>query len=259
MTSGLPSLRDLQRAVGQALQHGVDDELPIAVEDGPARLGIHRNTAIGTLVAALRLSYPAVHALVGAEFFEGAARRFMEVSPPRSAWLDTYGAAFPAFLESLPEAASLPYLPDTARLEWAVGTALHAPDTTPLDLASVARLAEASPEDACFSPDPAAQLLRSAFPVDAVWRAVLSRDDDALAAIDLHAGPVWLLVRRTAAGIDVERLSERQWRFTASLFAGHPLHAAMTDADAPDASAWLATLLGSGCFTAIGPGARPSD
>ncbi len=172
MPSHPPTLLELQRAIGQGLLRGLDGDMSAFVDADDlapqARLGIYRNTAIGTLVTVLRLSYPAIHALVGSEFFEGAARLFMEDSPPASAWLDTYGATFPEFLAGLPQAASLTYLPDTARLEWAVNTALHAPDAKPLDLARLAQLDEAERGDVCFTPHPAVRLLQSDFPIDAI-------------------------------------------------------------------------------------------
>ncbi|WP_454753969.1 HvfC/BufC N-terminal domain-containing protein [Cupriavidus necator] len=258
-----PTLLELQRAVGHGLLHEAGgDMLALVAEDGlapQARLGIYRNTAIATLVTALRLSYPAIHALVGPEFFEGAARLFMEESPPRSAWLDRYGEGFPEFLAGMPQAASLTYLPDTARLEWAVNTVLHAPDAMPLDLARLAHQEEAKQEDVCFTPHPAVRLLQSDFPIDAIWRAVLSRDEGAMEAIDLSAGPVWLLVHRTPSGVEVDRLSAWQWRFAAALFAGRPLHAALQEAPSSETHAWLATLLASGCFTAISLSGRPLD
>ncbi|MGH8788519.1 MAG: HvfC/BufC family peptide modification chaperone [Cupriavidus necator] len=258
-----PTLLELQRAIGQGLLHGVASDLPALVADDGlaplARLGIYRNTASGTLVSALRLSYPAIHALVGPECFEGAARLFIEDWPPRSAWLDTYGSAFPEFLAGLPQVASLAYLPDTARLEWTVNTVMHAPDAKPLDLARLVQLEEAKRGDVCFAPRPAVRLLQSDFPVDAIWRAVLSRDDGALEAIDLAAGPVWLLLHRTPAGIELDRLTESQWHFAAALFAGRPLDAALEEARSSETHAWLATLLASGCFTAFGLGGQPSD
>ncbi len=224
MHSHPPTLLELQRAIGKGLLHGVDAGLGAFVAaDGltpQARLGIYRNTAIGTLVTALRLAYPAIRALIGPEFFEGAARLFMEDSPPGSAWLDTYGANFPEFLAGLPQAASLAYLPDTARLEWAVNAVLHAPDAKPLDLARLAQLEEAQRGDVCFVPHPAVRLVQSDFPVDAIWRAVLSRDDGAIGAIDLSAGPVWLLVHRTPSGIEVDHLGAWQWRFAAACSPG---------------------------------------
>ena len=44
------------------------------------------------------------------------------------------GAHFPAFLETYPPTAGLAYLPDVARLEWAIEEASTAPDAPPLDL-----------------------------------------------------------------------------------------------------------------------------
>ena len=142
----IPTLLELQSAFSRDVL-GLDDgaAFDLVVADGldpRARLAIYRNTATSTLVTALRLSYPAVQSLVGAEFFEGAARLFIEQHPPKGAYLDSYGAGFPDFLARMPEAASLAYLPDIARLEWAVNHVLHAADTTPLDLTRLAQLGQ---------------------------------------------------------------------------------------------------------------------
>lgn len=259
MQSDQPSLLDLQRAFAQALGNaGAGEASAHVIENGltpQARLGIYRNTATATLVGALRLSYPAVQALVGPEFFEGAARLFIERIPPQGAWLDAYGEAFPAFLARLPEAAEIDYLADVARLEWAVGTVLHAPDAAPLDLRDLRHQAEpdvSAGGDVYFGPHPAVRLAHADFPVDAIWRAVLNRDDDALARVDPAAGPVWLLVRRALDGIEVDRISAWQWQFTAALLAGHPLHIALGPTPPADAHAWLATLLSVGCFSGFG-------
>jgi len=261
MKTGSPTLSELQHAIGQTLLGGAGGDTMEGVMDYVAadgldprqRLGIYDNTASGTLVKALQLSFPAVQALVGAEFFEGAARLFIEASPPRSAWLDTYGAAFPDFLAQLPQAASLAYLPDTVRLEWTVTTALHAPDARPVDLERLAQQAQANASDVCFVRHPAVWLLQSAFPVDTIWRAVLNRDDTALSMLDLNDGPVWLRVLRTPLGVDVDRLDATRWRFAAALFAGRPLHVALEEAGASDMHAWLGTLLADGCFAAAYP------
>src|SRR6516164_2995967 len=116
--SGMPTLLEIERAVYRSLvEH--DDEAAtqhIAV-DGlapEARLNVYRNTFISTLTTALRLSFPAVHRLVGAEFFESVARIFIEAAPPRSAYLGEYGADVPEFLKSFPPAASLAYLSGAA-------------------------------------------------------------------------------------------------------------------------------------------------
>lgn len=254
-----PSLLALQRAMRKSLLQGEDGDLSAYVRaDGLAseeRLDIYRNTCVSVLATALRLSYPIVQYLVGPEFFEGAARLFVAEVQPRSALLDEYGADFPEFLARLPQAASLPYLPDVARLEWQVNLVLHAQDAQPLDVARLAQLNEAELAQLRFEPHPAAKLLRCEFPADAIWHAVLERDDSAMTAIDLADGPVWLLVHRTECGINVVRLSEGQWRCTAALFSRQPLHTALEQAPCADTHALLAAHLIRGCFTDV----RPAD
>src|SRR5258708_22066280 len=190
------------------------------------RLDVYRGTFASVLRRALRLSYPAVHRLVGAEFFQGAARIFVEAHPPKSACLDDYGEKFADFLSDFEPAASLAYLPEVARLEWAVNRALHASDVEPLDPRRLAALAEAARARVSFTPHPSVGLLRVDHPADLIWRAVLEEDDDALSAIDPGAGPARLLVQRLATGVEVRRMSESAWRITAALFAGRPLAAA---------------------------------
>ncbi len=213
-----------------------------------ARLGIYRNTFASVLINALRLSYPAVHRLVAAECFEGAARLFIEEQPPQCANLDDYGAGFADFLTRFPPVAALAYLSGVARLEWAVNRALHAQDAEPLDIARLAALTEEEQARVRFAPHPGLGLVRADYPADAIWRAVLNQDDAALASIDLASGPVWLLVHRAEAGVDVSRLSEGAWCFTAALLAGHPLHRALEEACCTDAHAVLAEHLSAGRF-----------
>src|SRR5439155_15518874 len=114
------ALHELQRAVYRSLVQQDDGAIRAVVRgDGiPAadRLSIYRNTFYGTLTRALRLSFPAVHRLVGAEFFEAAALEFIKAKPARSAYLDDYGSDFPDFLARFPGAMSVPYLFDVAEL-----------------------------------------------------------------------------------------------------------------------------------------------
>ena len=264
--SGAPSLRDVQRAVARSL---LDREAAAAdcfiVADGLAparRLSVYRNTFEASCANALRLAFPAVHRLVGADFFAVAASVFVHAEPPRNAWLDTYGASFPAFLAKFPPAASLAYLPDVARLEWAVNRALHAADVAALDVSRLARLSRVEHPRVRFVAHPSVSLVDSACPIDAIWRAVLARDDAALAAIDPAAGCVWLLVGRSVAGVDVVRMEPRAWRFTAALLSAEPIGAALATVGAIGVPTLLAGLLAGGRFVdfdLIDAGARPLD
>ena len=248
----MPTLLDLQRAVYRGLVAGEDGPCAAhVVADGivgAARLNVYRNTFIGNLTTALRLVYPAIRRLVGAPFFESAVRLFIEAEPPRSAWLDEYGAGFPEFLAGFAPTASLPYLPGVARLERAVNAALHAVDAAPLDLSRLAALDAANHGYIAFVPHPSVGLVAADHPVDAIWRAVLSQDDAAMTAIDLAVGPVWLIVERNASGVEVLRLPEPEWRFMSDLCASGPLQEAIDAAPEVDAASVLAGHLAAGCF-----------
>jgi putative DNA-binding protein len=246
----MPTLLEIQQAVGRSIIAGSDAlAARYILADGlapNARLGIYRNNFTGTLTGALRLCYPAIHRLVGAEFFEGAARIFISAEPPRRADLDAYGEGFPGFLADFPPAGALPYLPGVARLERAVNRALHAPDMEPLDLSCLSAIAACEHGHVAFRPHPSVALIAADHPVDAIWRAVLAQDDDAMAAIDLDAGPVRLLVERRATGVEVARLAAPAWRFAAALYASRPLQTAIDAVPDVDAAALLAEHLAAG-------------
>ena len=244
-------LHEVQAAMRLRLLDGGDSARTAVLADALApvdRLSIYRNTSRSTLTNALRLNYPAVHRLVGENFFAAAADTFIAMEPPRTAWLDVYGTGFPEFLESFEPAATLPYLPDVARLERAVGRALHAVDAEPLEISTLVNVATSMEAQGCFKPHPSVGLVSSHYPVDAIWRAVLARDDAAIAAIDLASGAVRVLVERRRGEIEVTRITEGQWIFANALFAGHSLSAAVETVNDPDATVWLAEHLAAGHF-----------
>jgi hypothetical protein len=245
----MPSLRDVQRAIRRSLVQGAGDDALVDIVGGALspqqRLNIYRNTMLGTLANALRLSFPAVHRLVGAEFFEGAAQAFARGQPPRCADLNLYGAEFPDFLQRFEPAATLAYLADVARLEWAVNRALHAPDASALDPSTLTSVAPCDHDRVRFIAHPSISLLHSQFPIDTIWRVVLQHDDAAMAAVDLHE-PVYLLIERLAEALDVERLDEGAWHFAVALLGGQSLGAALGITHGVDASVLLAQHLLAG-------------
>ena len=246
----MPTLLEVQNGLRMSLVDREDGEAAtmLAPHVPPDRLDIYRNTFVTGVTKALRLSYPAVHRLVGDDFFAAAAEIFIARNPPRAAHLDQYGAEFPEFLEQFPPAAALAYLPDVARLEWAVTQAIHALDREALALSQLAALAPQDQGRVRFAPHPSIGLLRVSYPADLIWRAVLDCDDAALAALDLHPAPVRLLVQRLPAGVEVIRLDESEWRFAAALCAGQPLQAALDEATGIDAAALLARHLAAERF-----------
>ena len=246
----MPTLLELQRAVRSTIaQHdgsAIVDPLATCLE--PNRLDIYRNTIFSGLTRALRLAFPAVERLVGGEFFAGAADAFIRKHLPRTAYLDLYSGEFPDFLSRFPPASSLPYLADVAGLEWAVNLALHAPDDMPVDLSQLAALTPDEQGRVSFVVHPSVALLRSDFPVDGIWRAVLKGDDQALADLDLAAEPALLLIERNSTGVEVTRLNEPAWLFLDALCRREPLFSAIDSAADIDAPSLLAEHLAAGRF-----------
>jgi hypothetical protein len=246
----MPTLLETQRAMRTWLVDGERDIAAALLADGisPDRLDIYRNTFVANATRALRLTYPAVHKLVGNEFFEGAAAEFVAQHPPRSACFDDYGEPFATFLAAFPAASALAYLADVARLEWAVSRALHADDVEPLDLARLASLSSEDQARVSFVPRPSVSLLSLATPADAIWRAVLTGDDAALATVDPAAGPVRLLVERGDCGPEVRRLDAAAWHFAAELCCGFPLAIVLAELSGASAEEALAAHLAAGRF-----------
>ncbi|HSV78520.1 MAG TPA: DNA-binding domain-containing protein [Ramlibacter sp.] len=251
----MPSLLECQREMRDAL---IADgpQLPGAWirTDGDslaARLEIYRNTVISAFTRTLSLAFPSVERLVGHAFFEGAAQIFANQQIAATADFHAYGAGFPSFLEGFGPCAGLAYLPDVARLDWAVSRSLHAPEAQPLPLDALMRLDDGEAASLQFRVHPSVTLLTSRFPIDEIWRAVLEQDDTAMRSVDLSSGPVHLLVQRLQDAPKVFRLTAVEWGFAHALVAGTPLGELIaTFADA-DASTLLAQNLAAGRLIAF--------
>jgi hypothetical protein len=246
------TLEALQHAFASAVR-GIGAAPNCILGDGlapEARMNVYRNNYLTNLTNALRRSYPAIERLVGASFFDGAAATFIADRAPLCANLNNYGAGFAEFLAGFVPAAGVPYLADVARLEWAVSSAINAADAGPLDAAGLAQLAQAAEEELRFTPHPSVSLVRAKYPVDAIWEATLGQDDDALAAIRLTAGPVWLLVMRQANDeIKILSLAREEWNFVAALCADNTFTDALAAAQGVDAAGALGRLLAVGALT----------
>ncbi|KAB8041319.1 MNIO family bufferin maturase [Janthinobacterium aquaticum] len=173
----LPDASELaasQQAFAQAL---LDPSAPDAVapdlygKAAPARLALYRGNLHATWHRALANAYPVVLALVGAEFFGGLARAYGRHSRSDSPDLNRFGGNFAAFLDDFAPAAQLSYLPDMARLEWALHCAWLAPDTPALAAEALAALTPAQLEARYFTMHPACTLLSSRWQVAQLWQA----------------------------------------------------------------------------------------
>lgn len=168
-------------------------------------LGIYRNHYLVTLEDALAATFPTVRALVGPGFFAQVARRFIVAVPPTAPCLHEYGGRLPGFLTHLPEAQDLPYLPDVARLEWALNLAYHAADADSLPLPKLAAVTSGDFPKLRFRVHPACHLVSSRYPLTAIWRAA-QQGADSDSVVDLDQGGETLLVMRDGDDVVFQRI-----------------------------------------------------
>lgn len=229
------ALRELQSAFVAAVQgtaHG--DALLDHIVGGPLsparRLEVYANTVSINRRNVTRAIYPVVERLVGEEFFAYAADSFARSFPSRSGNLDDYGAEFPDFLAGFAPAASLPYLPDVARLELAIDRLTVAADPSPL-----ARTVDAIGVDDRFVLSPACRLLASDFPVLRIWQ-VNQPDRDGNDIVDLEQGPAHLLAYRNGFTVEIVEIGPAEFILLSHLEAGASVGEAIAGAlaQAPD-------------------------
>jgi len=169
-------LRDLQRSFSAAIFDG-SDALADRILPGhfPAEqlVQIYRHNVLDTLTTALGAVYPVTEKLVGAGFFGYAAHEYLREHRPLSANLHDFGGNFAGFLAGFAPAASLPYLPDMARLEWAWHRAFHAADAGALDMSQLASVPPERHPALRFVLHPSAQLVMSDYPIVRIFESNL--------------------------------------------------------------------------------------
>lgn len=214
------------------------------------RFSVYRNNVAVSLTDALQTAFPVIAKLIGEENFKGLAGLFLRKHPPRSPLLMFYGEAMPGFLEGFQPLAHIGYLPDIARLELALRQAYHAADAAPAD---PARLQEIAPDrlmDARLTLAPAVRLIRSRWPIHAVWRFNMEpgAPKPAMAAEDV-------LVSRPDMDPVQTVLPQGGGAFVAALAEGATFGKAVDRATAEtagfDLSVTLATLLAAGALSKI--------
>lgn len=244
----MPAWRDVQREMRDALLGGPVERLgAVIAADGigiEPRLDIYRHHVFTSLTAALAATYPVVCRLVDARFFAYAADAYIRRHPPTGPCLFEYGAELAAFLADFPASRHLAYLPDVARLEWALNVAEHAEDAAPLGAAALGGLDQARLGGLRLAFDPSLQLLKSPWPIDRIWRANQAQAG-AEDTVDLAAGGVCLEIRRRDDVVGFRTLPEADYAFRRALLDGRPLAEAAAAGLAVDPGLDLAGGLGA--------------
>lgn len=234
------SLHELQRAFQRGLL-GTDTPIDLLWStrvDAATGFAVYRNNVASNFREALRDTYPALERVVGEAYFAQVAAQYGRQVPSTSGTLDDFGAGLPMFIASFPGAEQLVYLPDLARLEWALHQVFHAAQRPAIDPARLAAFSAAQLEQAHLTLNPAAALICSPYPILAIWNLACAEHEqvDDAGPIDLCDGPDHLLVLR---GDDMQprihRLDQAAFALLSGCGRGAAIGEVVADALAIDA------------------------
>jgi hypothetical protein len=247
-------LADRQRGFAAAL---LDSSLAVPPnlvgpdgEPSPKRFAVYRNNVVVGLTEALQANFPAACRIVGEEFFQAMACAFIASYPPTSPILLDYGVGYADFIAEFEPAASLPYLPDVARIERAWTEAYHAREAASIGPEVLASIPSDQTAHIRFAVHPSLRFVRSQFPALTIWR--MNVDDGVPGPVDLESNGEEALVMRPAADVEVRSMPSGGAEFLAALASGKTLaeaaKSAMNDSALFELSANLAALISAGVF-----------
>ncbi len=226
--------------------------LPESQADAPG-LAVYRNTITKGCVDALADNFPTVRAIVGDEWFTGAAVLFSRESPPEHAALLDYGAAFPAWLERFEPAADLPYLAGVAHLDRLWTEALFAGEAAPLEAAALASLPPDALAAARVRLHPSLRLASFDAGVPGLWLDLRAGAE----ALELAETPQTLLLIRRAGSVSSRIADEGEAAFLRACRDGDTLGRAAEHAAKAQPSCSIpslfAALIADGAFSGLDP------
>lgn len=229
----MPTLHEIQRQFCDALM--AHDPARIAEQiradfiSAKNGLEIYRNNVFTNLREALRTLFPVINKLVGEAFFNYTTEQFIHDYPSPAGDLNQYGGDFAEFLTTFEPANSLAYLPDIARLEWAIHLVYHARNATELDRQRLALIPPDEYGDLRFTLNPACRLVQSAYPVNDIWQ--FNQPDYAgEPRIHLDKGGVSLLVARCGNHIVLDSLLAGDTAFLSAIARHESFSSACTQA-----------------------------
>jgi Putative DNA-binding domain len=260
----------LQALAAPDLKNAIDLVAAYALFNGPGdvnglkksdRRGLqaYRANAAALAQRALLAAYPVLQQLLGQEKFAMLARDLWAAEPPERGDLALWGGALAPYLDNTPALAALvtdhPYLPDVARLEWALHSVATAADASQ-DSASFALLASQPPAALHLRLAPGAQLLASHYPIVAIWQAHAAVPELSEATRLLAEGVgQTALVWRQGFAARVRAVGAAETALLRCVLARANVSAAVAAAlrleSAWDVSAWLASAVQSGLVLGV--------
>lgn len=154
--------------VGNAIEN-----IATHAQDPRARgLKVYQANGHALAQSALHAAYPVVAQLIGDDSFADLVRALWHAQPPKRGDVAQWGEGLAGFLQTSAQLQDEPYLPDVARVEWALHVCTSAYDVE-LDLTTLALLTTHEPERLQLRLAPGCAVVRSAWPVAGIVGAHL--------------------------------------------------------------------------------------
>jgi hypothetical protein len=221
----------------------------------------YRANASESAARSLAATYPVIAQLLGEEVVAHLARDLWRAHPPDRGDLAQWGGALAEFFKAADALQDLvrahPFLPDVARLEWALHCAANAQDTS-LDTVSLQLLAQRDPQCLQLELSAGCALIPSAFPLAAIVHLHDPRYADehaaATGAVQAQVAQTALVWRRGLRpmfrSVDAAESALLQSVWQGSNFA-QCVDAALVVQAQFDLGAWLSASVQSGLVCAV--------
>lgn len=211
-------------------------------------LQAYRSNAHELAPRALQVAYPVVAELLGADNFKPLARQLWHGQPPACGDLAAWGGTLADSMSRWPALVQQePFLPDVARVEWALHRAGTAADSRG-DPGSLALLAQVDPTQLTLVLSPGAWTCASAYPVVSIIDAHLRGEptlEDAGRRLRMGAAEA-ALVWRHGLQPRLRIAATGEIPFIAALQESRSLLDALAVAPGFDFGTWLAPAFDSG-------------
>jgi Putative DNA-binding domain len=178
------------------------------------RFYIYRNNVRAGLVNALRVRFPVIEKLVGADYFNFLASEYVGNIKPNSAVLIGYGASFADFIAGKNDLVDFPYLADVARFENCWWKSYHAENSANFDVSVLAKLPPEEWAKLKFKLQSDVVLFHSPFAAASIWQWHQIKNNSEMLSAD---GEQFAVVQRIEQHVVFRFVSSEFYFFVNSL------------------------------------------
>lgn len=218
-----------------AIQNPSDKLASIFIEDEISlfkRLNIYRFHIIHSLTDVLAMTFPLVRKLTGEDFLRNLCKDYVISNPPKEACLEWYGRELGDFIETYEPAKSLPYLADSARLDWAMNEAKCGKDDNTMQAEDLSAIAPDAYAETIFALKDCVQLLRSDYPLDAIYdycdkydesQSEKETDTPLIEGLNIDGPETFLMITRVGWEPTIFKLEEAEYYLLHEMAENKPL------------------------------------